>query len=66
LQNKDFANFVIPASALSNPVVIGEGSFGVVERAELDGTEVAVKRLRSDRVSEKDIKSFQDEAFIMR
>ena len=35
-------------------------------RAELDGTEVAVKRLRSDRVTEKDLKAFQEEASIMR
>ena len=32
LPDKIFANFIIPSTALTNSVVIGEGSFGVVER----------------------------------
>ena len=45
---------------------MGEGSFGVVNKGRLDGTDVAIKKLKTgNSLTDKELKAFEDEALLM-
>ena len=53
-----------PYSALKLGPILGQGSFGVVQRGQLDGTDVAIKKVKNTMES-KELKAFEDEALLM-
>jgi hypothetical protein len=62
----DLSGWLIPAAELSMEQEIGRGASGIVFKAKWRGTPVAVKRILSTDMSDKDLTSFVAEISLMR
>jgi serine/threonine protein kinase len=58
-------NLTIAPTDFSKQEKIGEGSFGVVYKGEWEGTTIAIKELRANKMPESILSEFKNEAFIM-